>query len=181
MNASSPEMETICPLSSSPCSGVLKFRLASNASASMVFASAISFVWVMGVLRSFFLIASRSGDRLGCVSYSKEETRGTRANAGGERFLPARYDQARKVQTGEKSIRLKAVARRFEVSNLSHFRDRKNIFATHLPAIEHEPMLMVPQHRMPHAAVNGAAGRRERQWSSTHGNADAPSGCQRIA
>src|SRR5260221_5609602 len=95
MNASSPEIETICPLSSSPCSGVLKFRLASNASASMVFASAISFVWVMGVLRSFFLIASRSGDRLGCGSYSKEDTRGTPANAGRVKILPARYDQER--------------------------------------------------------------------------------------
>src|SRR5438105_4826475 len=83
MNASSPEIETICPLSSSPCSGVLKFRLASNASASMVAASAISFVWVMGVKCPFFLIASRSGDRLGCVSYSKEEARETGATPVG--------------------------------------------------------------------------------------------------
>src|SRR5438034_9388203 len=87
MNASSPEIETICPLSSSPCSGVLKFRLASNASASMVAASAISFVWVMGVKCSFFLIASRSGDRLGCVSYSKEEARETGATPVGGRLF----------------------------------------------------------------------------------------------
>src|SRR5437764_7428531 len=38
-------METICPLSNSPCSGVLKFRLASNASANV--ASAVSLLWVM--------------------------------------------------------------------------------------------------------------------------------------
>src|SRR3954454_24929176 len=38
-------METICPWSNSPCSGVLKFRLASNASANV--ASAVSLLWVM--------------------------------------------------------------------------------------------------------------------------------------
>src|ERR1019366_3708475 len=38
-------METICPLSNSPCSGVLKFKLASNASANV--ASALSLDWVM--------------------------------------------------------------------------------------------------------------------------------------
>src|SRR5947209_18845927 len=38
-------METICPLSNSPCSGVLKFRLAANASANV--ASAVSLLWVM--------------------------------------------------------------------------------------------------------------------------------------
>src|SRR3954468_5220154 len=38
-------METICPLSNSPCSGDLKFRLASNASANV--ASAVSLLWVM--------------------------------------------------------------------------------------------------------------------------------------
>src|SRR4051794_24124494 len=51
MKASSPEMETIWPRSSSPCSGVLKFRLASNASANV--ASAVSLDWVMGLLDTF--------------------------------------------------------------------------------------------------------------------------------
>src|SRR5438132_11395054 len=39
-------METIWPRSNSPCSGVLKFKLASNASAKL--ASAFSLDWVIG-------------------------------------------------------------------------------------------------------------------------------------
>src|ERR1700682_617408 len=78
MNASSPEMETICPVSSSPCSGVLKFRLASNASASIVFASASSFVWVMGVDCSFVLDFVSLGGEIGWAAYV------TRNGSGGE-------------------------------------------------------------------------------------------------
>src|SRR4051794_26096163 len=51
-NASSPEIDTIWPFSRSPCSGVLKFRLASNASAKL-FASAFSLDCVMGLLLPF--------------------------------------------------------------------------------------------------------------------------------
>src|SRR5438045_8163400 len=69
-------METIWPRSSSPCSGVLKFRLASNASANV--ASAVSLAWVMGLLDTFREVDPGPRDRLGSVSYSKRLTRATR-------------------------------------------------------------------------------------------------------
>src|ERR1051326_1463889 len=62
-------METTWPRSSSPCSGVLKFRLASNASANV--ASAVSLDWVMGLLDTFREVDPGPRDRLGSVSYSK--------------------------------------------------------------------------------------------------------------
>src|SRR6185436_788332 len=81
MKASSPEMETICPRSSSPCSGVLKFRLASNASANV--ASADSLDWVMGLLDTFREVDLGPRDRLGSVSYSKAFTRAMRTEVRG--------------------------------------------------------------------------------------------------
>src|SRR3954449_12036845 len=68
-------METIWPLSSSPCSGVLKFRLASNASANV--ASAVSLAWVMGLFDTFRELDPGPRDRLDGVSYSKANTRAT--------------------------------------------------------------------------------------------------------
>src|ERR1700704_6137468 len=63
--ASSPEIETICPLSNSPCSGVLKFRLASNASANV--ASAVSLLWVMD-RKAFQWDGSQDGE-IGWAAY----------------------------------------------------------------------------------------------------------------
>src|ERR1044071_4090094 len=74
-------METIWPRSSSPCSGVLKFRLASNASANV--ASADSLDWVMGLLDTFREVDLGPRDRLGSVSYSKAITRATRSEVRG--------------------------------------------------------------------------------------------------
>src|SRR6266542_4896966 len=74
-------METIWPRSSSPCSGVLKFRLASNASANV--ASAVSLDWVMGLLATFREVDPGPRDRLGSVSYSKVFTRAMRTEACG--------------------------------------------------------------------------------------------------
>src|ERR1051326_6773254 len=62
-------METTWPRSSSPCSGVLKFRLASNASANV--ASAVSLDWVMGLLDTFREVDPGPRDRLDGGSYSK--------------------------------------------------------------------------------------------------------------
>src|SRR5919205_1554243 len=81
MKASSPEMETTWPRSSSPCSGVLKFRLASNASANV--ASADSLDWVMGLLDTFREVDLGPRDRLGSVSYSKVFTRAMRTEVRG--------------------------------------------------------------------------------------------------
>src|SRR5438874_8402074 len=58
-------METICPLSNSPCSGVLKFRLASNASANV--ASAVSLLWVMD-RKAFQWDGSQDGE-IGWAAY----------------------------------------------------------------------------------------------------------------
>src|SRR5438477_450418 len=58
-------METICPLSNSPCSGVLKFRLASNASANV--ASAASLLWVMD-RKAFQWDGSQDGE-IGWAAY----------------------------------------------------------------------------------------------------------------
>src|SRR5436189_2114099 len=74
-------METIWPRSSSPCSGVLKFRLASNASANV--ASAVSLAWVMGLFATFREVDPGPRDRLGSVSYSKVFTRAMRTEACG--------------------------------------------------------------------------------------------------
>src|SRR5438128_6859716 len=73
-------METTWPRSSSPCSGVLKFRLASNASANV--ASAVSLAWVMGLLDTFREVDPGPRDRLGSVSYSKVFTRANKSGRG---------------------------------------------------------------------------------------------------
>src|SRR5436190_13096339 len=67
-------METICPLSNSPCSGVLKFKLASNGSANV--GSAVSLDWVMDGKGLSVDWISGLRDRLGSVSYSKVESAG---------------------------------------------------------------------------------------------------------
>src|SRR5947208_219728 len=88
-------METICPLSNSPCSGVLKFRLASNASANV--ASADSLDWVMGLLDTFREVDLGPRDRLGSVSYSKAFTRATRTDERGSLRRKGTFHSRKKV------------------------------------------------------------------------------------
>src|SRR5947199_10404866 len=102
-------METICPLSNSPCSGVLKFRLASNASANV--ASAVSLDWVMGLLATFREVDPGPRDRLGSVSYSKVFTRAMRTEARGS-VRPNGAVHSRKKTADEAVARAKKNLRR---------------------------------------------------------------------
>src|SRR3954468_22044319 len=101
-------METIWPWSSSPCSGVLKFRLASNASANV--ASADSLDWVMGLLDTFREVDLGPRDRLGSVSYSKVFTRAMRTDERGSLRRKGTFHSRQIAVSGERlAVRLRTV------------------------------------------------------------------------
>src|SRR5712671_14491 len=81
-------METICPLSNSPCSGVLKFRLASNASANV--ASAASLLWVMDG-KAFQWDGSLDGEIAWAAYLTRKFTRWRLGNAVTVSSLPRRF------------------------------------------------------------------------------------------
>src|ERR1043165_5653281 len=112
-------METTWPRSSSPCSAVLKFTLASTRSPNV--ASADSLDWVMGLFDTFREVDLGPRDRLGSVSYSKAFTRAMRTEARGELRPPAAFHSRKKTP-----------------------RRPLKIFARPLRASEREPTLRVP-------------------------------------
>src|ERR1041385_317500 len=149
MKASSPEMETTWPRSSSPCSGVLKFRLASNASANV--ASADSLAWVVGLFDPFREVDLGPRDRLGSVSYSKAFTRAMRTEVA-RRTTSARRISFPKKDTAEAAKKLRAALARAGTRTYIEGSCRAGCFI---------------------ADVNGAGGRNERRWSSWRCDADA--------
>src|SRR6266568_5311145 len=157
-------METTWPRSSSPCSGVLKFRLASNASANV--ASAVSLDWVMGLLDTFREVDPGPRDRLGSVCYSKAIRRATRTGVRGSLRRRNAF-HSRKTGRSERragSRRTADPARCSLPAFLSQTLARCDV-RTYINGPCRAGCSM--------ADVNGAEGRPESRWDSWRGDADA--------